>query len=117
MDITAAARKCSDRAWSEIYGCNEVDIARIADSGVLENADIIFNTVPAPILGRKELSRLKKDCLIIDLASKPGGVDFDFAANLGLRVIWALSLPGKTAPISAGITIGKAIENILHEHS
>ncbi len=117
MDITAAARKCSDRAWSEIYGCNEVDIARIADSGVLENADIIFNTVPAPILGRKELSRLKKDCLIIDLASKPGGVDFDFAANLGLRVIWALSLPGKTAPISAGITIGKTIENILHEHS
>ena len=37
--------------------------------------------------------------------SKPGGVDLGAAGKLGLTVIWALSLPGKVAPVTAGAAI------------
>ena len=66
-------------------------------------------------LGREELEDLKPDCLILDLASKPGGVDLGAAGELGLTVIWALSLPGKVAPVTAGATIKDTIYNMLRE--
>ncbi|MGM9936476.1 MAG: dipicolinate synthase subunit DpsA, partial [Candidatus Ornithomonoglobus sp.] len=74
-----------------------------------------FNTVPALILTGEVLEKVRQDTLIIDLASKPGGIDFDAAAELGLRVIWALSLPGRVAPVTAGIIIKDTITNILSE--
>ena len=62
-----------------------------------------------------ELADLKPGCLVIDLASKPGGVDFDAAARLGVKAFWALSLPGKVAPVTAGKSIKTTIYNILTE--
>ena len=52
---------------------------------------------------------------ILDLASKPGGVDQTAAGELGLAVIWALALPGKVAPVTAGAAIQTAIYNMLQE--
>ena len=73
------------------------------------NADLIFNTVPAVLLNEKILPKLKKNCLIIDLASAPGGVDFSEAEKLGINVIWARSLPGKTAPLTAARIIADSV--------
>ena len=56
---------------------------------------------------------MQSDALILDLASKPGGVDWDAAQALGRRVVWALSLPGKTAPFTAGEIIAKTILHML----
>ena len=67
------------------------------------------------MLGRGELEAVKPDCLILDLASKPGGVDLGAAGELGLTVIWALSLPGKVAPATAGAAIKSTIYNMLRE--
>ncbi len=111
--ITAAARKYSDLAWAEIYGCQPLNINQI--DHYLHEYAIIINTVPSKILDKTRLEKIQQGCLIIDLASKPGGIDFDAAAFLNLRVLWCLSLPGKVAPLTAGETIGKTIENILHE--
>ena len=66
------------------------------------------------VFNKELLPKLKKDCLIIDLASAPGGVDFNEAKKLGLKVIWALSLPGKCSPKSAALIIGNAVENYLN---
>lgn len=112
-EITAAARKYSDRAWAEIYGCRTADIASLDKE--LERATIVFNTVPVPLLDERLLLKINKDCPVIDLASKPGGIDFESASRIGVRTLWLLSLPGKAAPTTAGITIGKTILNILEE--
>ena len=37
------------------------------------------------------------------------------AKDLGLKVIWALSLPGKTAPLTSGKIIKETISNIFYE--
>lgn len=116
-DITVFARKYSDLAWAEVFGCSSCHIGTLKDSAALAEAELIFNTVPELILDERSLERCAKSCLIIDLASKPGGMDLEAAGRLGLRAIWALSLPGKTAPVSSGQIIGKAIENILKERS
>jgi len=45
----------------------------------------------------------------------PTGVDFEVAQSLGINVIWALSLPGKVAPVTSGKIIKDTIINILTE--
>ena len=77
--------------------------------------DLVFNTVPTPVLGVEELAALKEGALVIDLASRPGGVNLDAAAALGVRVIWALSLPGKVAPVTSGRYIKDTVYHILEE--
>ncbi len=79
------------------------------DDKKLFDCDIIINTVPCMVLGKEKLQKIKKDALIIDLASKPGGVDLEYAKQRGLNVIWALSLPGKVAPVTSGEIIGRTI--------
>ena len=110
---TVCARKHSDLAMAKSLGCGVLPIGTLADS--IGGYDIIFNTIPAMVLESGLLKKVKSDSLIIDLASKPGGVDFDAAKEAGVKVIWALSLPGKTAPITAGKIIKDTILNILNE--
>ncbi|MBP1549182.1 MAG: dipicolinate synthase subunit DpsA [Oscillospiraceae bacterium] len=112
-DVTVAARKCSDLAWARVYGCKAVRIDNM-DKAISE-ADVIFNTVPTIILGAEKLKLVSRDSLVIDLASKPGGVDFDTAGSLGIKAIWLLSLPGKVAPVTSGKVIAETIRNILFE--
>ena len=75
--------------------------------------DLIFNTVPATVFTRDVLCNTK--AVITDLASVPGGVDSDAACELGVKVIRALSLPGKVAPRSAGEIITGSVRDILTE--
>lgn len=112
-NVSLAARKFDHLAWAQVWGCGAERSDQL--SGWLCGYDLIVNTVPAPVLGREELGDVKPGCLVIDLASKPGGVDFSAASELGVKVIWALSLPGKTAPVTAGRAIKTAIYNILTE--
>ena len=111
--VSVAARKWADLALAESCGYCGEQTEHLA--GWLCGYDLVVNTVPAPVLGLTELSDLKPGCLVIDLASKPGGVDFEGAARLGVKVIWALSLPGKVAPVTAGQCIQTTIYNILRE--
>lgn len=112
-EITVTARKYAALSWAEIYGCRTVHTSMLEDK--IENYDLILNTIPSVVLNEKLLKKIDKDTLIIDLASKPGGVDFETAKVLGLKVVWALSLPGKVAPISSGKIIASTVLNILKE--
>ena len=111
--VTAAARRPESLAWARAYGYQTLNIEKL--EGGLAEFDVVVNTVPARILSEEDLEDLRPGCLVIDLASKPGGVDLEAAARLGVKVIWALSLPGKVAPVTAGKSIKITIYNILHE--
>lgn len=69
--VSVAARKWSDLAGAESCGYCGEQTEHLA--GWLCGYDLVVNTVPAPVLGLTELSDLKPGCLVIDLASKPGG--------------------------------------------
>ena len=78
---------------------------------------LVLNTVPSRLFTHSVLERLPRDCIIIDLASAPGGVDMIAAEALGIRTIWATALPGKCAPESAGIILGETIHSIILDAS
>ena len=78
--------------------------------------DIIFNTIPFVVLDKNMLQLLKqKKPLIIELASKPYGVDFEEANKLGIKVVKAQGLPGKVAPLTSAINIKNILYRILQE--
>ena len=111
--VWVSARRHEQRAAAESMGLGSEGMDRLPDW--LCSYDLVFNTVPAPVLGVEELAALKERALVIDLASRPGGVDMDAAAALGVRVIWALSLPGKVAPVTAGRYIKDTVYHIMEE--
>ena len=111
--VAVAARSHEQLAWARVWGYATEHTARLKPW--LCSYDLVVNTIPACVLGREELAALKPGALVIDLASKPGGVDFDMAAELGVQTIWALSLPGKVAPVSSGGYIRTTIYHIIDE--
>lgn len=113
--VTASARNHGDKAWIEAMGYTAMDTRAL--QGRLGEFDVIVNTVPAPLLTEELLRETRTDALLLDLASKPGGMDFSAAARLGRHAVWALGLPGEVAPLSAGEIIRESIFNILEERN
>ena len=111
--VTCAARKDEDLAWIQAYGHKATNINAIGEN--LKNFDIIINTVPHLILSEEKLQYVKKECLLIDLASNPGGIDKKTVKERNLKFVWALSLPGKVAPTTSAEFIKETIYNILKE--
>ena len=111
-NVTLAARRFSDLAWARTQDCDTIELEHLREAG---EYDVIFNTVPVLLFDRATLKCLDRNILLIDLASRPGGVDFNAAAELQIKTIWALSLPGRVAPKSAGLIIKNTILNMMKE--
>lgn len=109
--VTAAARRPAQRALAESFGLRSVAIGRL---GQLAPAfDTVVNTVPAQVLSAEVLARLRPESLIVDLASRPGGTDFEAARRLGHRAIHALSLPAACAPETAGEAVAQTVCDMI----
>ncbi len=108
-NVTLTARKRADIAAITALGLRAEPTSELGR--LVRSRDVIFNTVPHILLEREILEEVSPSTIIIDLASKPGGVDIAAAGRLGLRVIWALSLPGIYSPITAGETIASVVRD------
>lgn len=111
--VTCAARKDEDLAWIQAYGHKATNINSIGQN--LSEFDVIINTVPHMILTEERLVNVKPECLLIDLASNPGGIDKKAVKDRNLKFVWALSLPGKVAPTTSAEFIKETIYNIIKE--
>lgn len=105
--VTVAVRKSADHAKAAAMGFLS-DQTGVYRRG-LWDYDCIFNTVPAMVLPESQLRRTRPDCLLVDLASRPGGLDFEACARLPRQALHALSLPGQVAPATAGRIISDFI--------
>ena len=112
-NVTVCARKYGDIALSKTRGYTGCFIDEFHKSA--NKFDIIINTIPSVIIDRKILNNLRKDCLIIDVASAPFGIDYGAAYELGIKAVQCPSLPGKVAPKTAGKIIADGILNIIRE--
>ena len=110
MEVTLAARKAEQRIWAAAEGAKTISLSALPT--ILAEQDYLFNTVPAPLLKEAELFRCNADCLLLELASKPYGIDFSAAEKLGKRAILASGLPGKHSPQTAGEWIADTVLNM-----
>lgn len=108
--VDCAARKAWDFTSIQALGCGPVQYGEIGGG-----YDLIFNTVPHVVLEAGALSRQSPGCLLLELASPPGGIDLEAAGRLGLRVRQEPSLPGRMSPKSAGELIKETVYNMLEE--
>ena len=70
-NITICARSEEARCCAFLNGAESIDFLKLNN---LIKFDYIINTVPHPVLNKKELSSVSKSALLIDLASFPGGI-------------------------------------------
>ena len=108
--VTVLARRQSALDEAAAMGCATV-LLRGEHSTIAFSRDnaVIFNTVPYWLFSDAVLTEMSPRVLIIDLASAPGGVDANAASARGIKVIWALSLPGRYAPQTAGEIIAETV--------
>lgn len=105
--VAVAARKQQARNEARLV-CDKVYTIDNCFDDILDFSAII-NTIPDKIIKGERLDRIDKDCFILDLASLPGGVDFEAAQALGYNVLHALGVPGKTAPKTAALFLEECI--------
>lgn len=103
--VTVCARR--EGQWAEIESLG----LRPEETGhyhhELGDYDAVFNTVPSIILSREQAQQLKPDCLLIELASQPGGFAQEILEDR--NVLIARGLPGKTAPETAGENLAAGV--------
>ena len=105
--VAAAARSGEQRAWAEAEGIEALPLDAL--SGALDRFDVIIGTIPAPVLTEPLLALVRKDALLLELASAPGGIDAAAAHERGLRYIRAPGLPAKYAPERAAVILRDAV--------
>ena len=76
---------------------------------MLAEATTVINTVPARVLTEAMLQKMQKDAVVLDIASKPGGTDFEAAKKLGISAKLALGLPGIYSTKSSACLYQKAM--------
>jgi len=102
------------------------DLARITEMGLkaiplnqlhqfTDYCDVLINTIPAKVIKKESIQQLPSHALIFDLASIPGGTDFKYAEQRGIKAILAKSLPGVVAPKTAGRILADVIKQIIVE--
>ena len=111
-NITICARSSEALTYAELNGANTIDFC---DLDKCSKYNYIFNTVAHPVFNEKELKSINKVCLLMDLASFPGGIDRHFATHLGLNLIIAGGLPAKYSPITAGEIVAKTVDKMFRE--
>lgn len=113
--VTVAARSEDALAYAYATGFSVIKLSEIKT--VLPRYQYIFNTIPALVLDSECLKSVSEDVVIIDIASAPGGVDYEYALNHGINAKLCLGLPGKVAPRASADILVTEIEALIKERS
>ncbi|MDC3414090.1 dipicolinic acid synthetase subunit A [Aquibacillus sp. 3ASR75-11] len=127
VGMSVASKFSALGAHVSVGARDKADIARIKEMGLtpfeiqdldhhVDACDILINTIPALVVTESAIQQMKSHTLIIDLASKPGGTDFDYAKKRGIKALMAPGLPGIVAPKTAGGILGSVISQLVKEH-
>lgn len=102
-EVTVLARKEQDQAILGALGMHRGAPCDLG-SGLLRYHAVV-NTVPALMIPAEQEKHLRKGCVLLDLASKPG--------ILTPGVLWERGLPGRMAPKSSGRLIAKTVLRVI----
>lgn len=113
--VTVGSNNLRELARAKEIGMQAYPLNQLPEK--MNHCDLIMNTIPAPVIDKSIIEKLPSHCVILDLASKPGGTDFEFAKRRGIRAILAKSLPNVVAPKTAGKILADVIQQIMKGES
>ena len=108
--VTVCARSKKDLSCAQIDGMKSKKLSEYL--ACPDPSVCIYNTVPHQLFD-ENTARLTDTELFVDLASAPYGADEGAVKIFGEKYVKAASLPGKTAPVTAGVIIAKTIHSHL----
>ncbi len=114
-DVFITTRNKENNSLAASFGFSLLDYAHLKNE--IKTFDFIFNTVPEQILSAEYLSLLNGDVTVIDIASAPGGLDYDYVNKNKINAYLYLGIPGKISPKSSGMILANAITEYLKERS
>lgn len=112
-NVSVFSRDTDELALAGTMADNTISLSELKKHA--NKFDFIFNTIPAKVLTDSILRKMKSSVTIIDIASAPGGVDYEAAQKQGINASLCLGLPGKYSPYSCAKSIINVIENNLKE--
>ncbi len=112
-DVTIFARNKLQLTKAELEGLKQKNLSELEENA--GHFDCIVNTVPQQVINGNIIKNTSKDCILIETASAPYGIDFAACTFYNRNLIKAFSLPGKTSPKSAGIIIADTVDELIKE--
>lgn len=113
-NVTIGVRRDEHFARAAEMGFKPFYLRELANN--MSNIDLLFNTIPTMIVTAQVIAQMPNRAVLIDLASKPGGIDFRFAEKRGIKAMLAPGLPGIVAPKTAGRILANSISQLLLEY-
>lgn len=89
-----------------LYTTNYIRMTR-----TMANSDVVINTVPSLVIDDEYLKAANKDIYIIDISSKPHGIDFEAANKYHIRTKLYQGIPAVVAPKTAGRILSRKIND------
>ena len=112
-NVSVSSRSTIDLARIFEYNCKPIPLEQLDVN--LQDCNLLINTIPDVVVTPTIIRALPENSMIIDLASKPGGVDCRYSKRIGVKEIQAQGLPGIVAPKSAGKILAHVVHHILNE--
>jgi len=97
--VCVCSKSEEELAQAETYGMELLCLKELEEH--ISEYEYIYNTIPAVVLTQDVLRHVRKDALVIDIASAPGGVEDKAAKKFAVKVLYCYGLPGKYAPKTA----------------
>jgi len=111
--VIVCARNEGQMRRAHEMGAHPVPLDEIKSA--LKHADVVFNTIPAHVLGKAALDRIRTGTLVIELASPPYGMNIEMARHMGVSVVVEGGLPGRYAAMDAGAALFDALRRAIEE--
>lgn len=109
--VVVCARSEMQMRAAHALGAHPVPLGQLGSAAF--TANVIFNTVPARVMGEEVLALVDREALVMELASAPYGVDIAAAKRLGVHVEVEGGIPGRYAPMEAGAALFEAAQRAL----
>lgn len=113
--LTISTRNPSSLSYGHSLGYDVFPLSELKYN--LSSFDYIFNTIPSVVLTQDLLTKVSTETTIIDIASAPGGLDYDYVKKNHLNAHLCLGIPGKISPKTTGIILSHALIQKLKERS
>lgn len=113
--VCVCARRLESLSSAQSFGYDGIILDELKDH--ISQFDYIINTIPDVVLTKELLEQLSLETTIIDIASSPGGVDYNYTKEKKLNAHLCLGLPGKVAPKTSANILVDAILKIIKKGS
>lgn len=99
-ETVVCVRSEEQSATADAFGLGTMSYQDLADE--IGSFQLIFNTVPSVVLDEHVLKNVSPNAMILDIATAPGGVDYEMAKKMGISAKLYPGLPGRYSPRSSG---------------